>query len=136
MAIRMIEMEVDGHKWTCNTLPASKGWSASMQFLDIVAQPLVQMVAQQGESVQSEAFSTALGIFTSKLSDPRSLDLVKGLTSDLRKDGKPVNFDMEFAANYGLLLRIFVRLAKENFQSFLDENGTSAGQELVGMVSA
>lgn len=62
--------------------------------------------------------------------------LINTLLSGMEVDGKSVNIDEYFSANYGEMLEILEFALKENFSSFFTDSGMKARfLQVVGMIS-
>ena len=48
--------------------------------------------------------------------------LIKAMLYDIQKDGKKVNFDMEFARRYKVLFQVTKWVVQENFGDFFTGN--------------
>ena len=122
MAIKMCEVHLDGASWKFNTLSATKGLPAFTKFMHIVGEPLAQV---QGlldgidTEIDDNSMSKGIGLLTQRAADSDLLALIQTMLQGLLKNDSPVQFDNEFAANYGLLFKLFLYSAKENFGSFL-----------------
>lgn len=128
--------------WAMNNLPATEGLKALTQILGIIGEPLGALGEAKkssnaadllGMELSGDIIAKALAAIARNVADPKTIDLVKLLLSGLRKDGKPVNFDLEFSGNYRLLLlELLPWSLKVNFADFLD--GESGLPSLLGRV--
>lgn len=125
MAIRKVDISIGGSIWEMNTLPATTGLSCLTRLAAIIGAPAGAAAGglkqTEGDllNLDAGAMGDAVAKMTLQLADPSTLDLVKTLLTDLRKDDRKVEFDDYFAANYGELLELLAWSIRENFGSFL-----------------
>lgn len=78
------------------------------------------------QEITPELASNVLGSMGMALAKPGTVPMVKQLLSDLFKNEGgifiPVNYDVEFAANYGVLSQLVMFALKVNFESFFVGN--------------
>src|SRR5688572_5104551 len=137
MPIRAITMSTtapDGatEEWTINTMGAAQGMQTLFKLIELIGEPLGHLGASglgskpNGEDKNSmesvnlgeKGLAIALGALAKNLGKPEAYALVTTLLSGLRKNAKSVNFDMEFAERYGLVLQLCAWILKENYGSF------------------
>jgi len=122
MAIHMCEVNLDGASWKFNTIPGLQGVSTFAKFMHLVGEPFFRvkgLLNGLDADIDEEALAIGIRILTERAAEGDLPGLIQTLLQGLLKDGKAVQFDNEFSANYGLLLKLFVYSAKENFGSFL-----------------
>lgn len=122
MPIKAHEIEIDGHTYLLNTLPAGRGLECFTRLLGLIG-PAIGGHAQEA----AENAGDMAGKLLAAIGKPEAAKLMRELVSGLRKDSRSVDFDLEFAANYGVLLRLVTWSLELNFGSFLGENGALAG---------
>lgn len=132
MTIKLEKTTIGGTQWGLNTLPASDGLVAVTQLAAIVGAPVGAVaggVSKDTSFMDLDAgmLGEALAKMTQRLAEPSTIQLAQLLLKDLQKgNGKgglgPVDFEMEFAANYGTLIQLLAWSIRINFSSFFDGN--------------
>ncbi len=132
MVVKLEKTTIGGTQWAINTLPTSDGLTAFTQLGAIVGAPagtLAGGISKETSlaNLDSGLVGDALAKMTLRLADPSTVQLVQLLLKDLTKaNGKggfaPIDFELEFAANYGTLLQLITWSIKINFASFFDGN--------------
>ena len=106
--------------WTCNPFMGTTGVGYLKRLFKIFGQSFSVLIEQEdGEG----GLGKAINLLTENLDKDDVVDLVKKLVASTTKDGKPVNFDTEFAARYDVLLKVVSFVVKENFGSFFQNSG-------------
>ena len=134
--IRKIETTIGGDTWSTNTLPAFKGLAVTTRIAAILG--AAGGVLGASGTDENELVGRAISALTARLDEPKTIETVKTLCAELRKNSKPISFDLEFSGNYGTLVRIIAWLIKENFESFLDAKDQFAtwGQAVMQSIPA
>lgn len=79
-------------------------------------------------TVDSSAITGAVNLFVANLDKVDAAQLVQDLIKDsVLKNGQPVQFNTEFAANYGALIKVLTAVLTENYSSFFGESGLDLG---------
>lgn len=131
MAVKMITTNIGGAKWEMNTLPATTGLSCLTQIAAIVGAPAgAAASAAKGKEklmdLDVSIMGDAVAKMTERLAEPGTIDLVKTLLTDVRRNDKKIDFDDYFASNYSDLPSLIGWSLKENFGSFLAGNALLA----------
>ena len=122
MAIETKHLTIGESNWTTNTFTASTGIGLLKRLLKVGGEAFAVISEYQGE----DTIPKAVSLLVTNLDNDDVVDLIKKLTSTVQKDGKDVNFDIEFAGNYGTLFKVLQFVIKENFGSFLEINATQS----------
>lgn len=132
MVVKFEKKTICGEQWGLNTLPASDGIGAVTQLTAIVGGSLGSLAGKVGKKttladLAPGVLGDAVSKMTLQLADPSTLQLVHTLLKDLQKgNGKggyePIEFETEFASNYGALTELLVWSIKINFASFFEGN--------------
>lgn len=148
MATQAIKYERTGpegaERWEMNTLPATVGLKVLTQLIGMLGKPLgiLSGIKSDGDGatsvlgmeVSGDMIAKAFSAISESIDDPRTVDLVTTLLSGLRKNGRAVNFDVDFAGAYAVLLFELVPWAlKGNFADFFD--GASGLPAFVGKIT-
>ena len=82
--------------------------------------------------LKADALGEAASKMAEQLDDPKTVESVKLLLTGLRKGDQPIEFDLEFSGNYGVLVKLIAWCLKENFGSFFaDSAGLAALKDKV-----
>ena len=133
MSVKQVKIDIQGDEYTFNTFPATKGLAYLTKLLKIVG-PAFGKLTAGNEPVAGEedvSFSQAVEILVENLYKEDVTALVKAMTSGVTKNGMQLEFDQDFAGNYGVMLQILVAIIKENYSSFFTGNGIS---DIIGVI--
>jgi len=123
MPMRLHEIQIGADQWSVNSLPATSGLVTSGKLASLVGPSLSAMgdaSTGEGLDITDSLAAKAVGALLGQMSDPKAVQVIKELLPDIRKNGKPITFDLEFAEDYGALMRLVGWAIKFNFASFLD----------------
>lgn len=135
-----------GITYSLQALPATRGLAAFTSLMRIVGEPAGHAAAGLSQSsgdvdIGESSLGQAVGALTSRLSEPGTIELVKELLADLQKHEpnstmSRVNFDMEFAQNYGVLVELIAFAVELNFSSFLGASAVATrwGARIQGLI--
>jgi len=129
MPITTHTVQAGGCAWTFTTLPATQGLEVFTQLTAIMGAATGQLsggfkpgLDMADQDIDPNVLGAALGAVGMKLAEPGTVAMIKALLQSLQKGTppalQPVQFDLEFAGNYGTLLAILRDALKANFQSF------------------
>lgn len=107
------ETTMHGATWTLNTLPGTEGGEAFFKCMAIAGGSVREASVEGPE----ETLLSVMGGFASKLGEPGTMPLIKKLLGTLHKDGAPVKFDIEFAANMETMIDLTLWAVEINFGS-------------------
>jgi len=120
--IKLHTVAIGGSSWSLNTLPADKGLVLLSWLGKVIGGPIASKAgASIGMSAEIDLGSAA-GAVLAELGDPKTSEMIQLLLSDLRRDGKPVSFSVEFSGDYGTLAAIVQWALGVNFSSFFVGN--------------
>lgn len=124
-------------EWSLTTLPTTKALEVLTFIADVIgesgarlveiARMFKQMTSEEDEEqsildapIDGRVFGEAVSALTGKLRDPRTVEVIKTMLSTLRKNGKQVLFDAEFAGQRLALIPPMVQWSMElNFSGFI-----------------
>jgi hypothetical protein len=112
--IKQTTFEHNGSTYTINTLPASKGLSVMKDCMKLGGASIREYLAAGDEQ------SAIGGVIEGLVANMDNVDiekLLKNLVSTVSKDNMAINFDNEFAGNYGDLFKICKEVFTHNFGS-------------------
>ena len=113
--------EIKGKEFQIELLPAGEGIAVAHR-LSTVILPLVSFDTEGGIDLDFGKLASSL---TTSLGDKELLQVIKKLLKNLCVDGKGVDFDDYFQANYGELIKILTFAFEKNFGSFFEGLATS-----------
>lgn len=126
------EFDVDGIKYSSTKYAASRGLKLSVRLLKLIGKPagILAPVFSNKESLKDllasdldmNVIGEAIGALVGQLDADDVVDLARELlaTTQIIADGKyrDVNFDLDFAGNYGSLLKLLQKVVEFQFASF------------------
>lgn len=119
-------------EYRITTFPAFKGLSYLQKLLKIVGPAIGEIFSKASAEggdisdlvLEEEALSFAIKELTTNLDKENVAQLVQDMIKDgVTKGGQPVNFNQEFAGNYGNMAKLIGVIIKENYSSFFGEGG-------------
>lgn len=126
MVLKLETTTIGGVKWSMNTLVATDGLAAVTQLAAIVGAPVgtVAGAAKKGSvlDLDTGVIGDALAKMSARMAEPETVALAQLLLKDIRKQDKQIDFDIEFAGNYGVMTQLLAWSIKINFTSFFDGN--------------
>ena len=127
-----IEVTYGESEYRITTFPAFKGLTYLQKLLKIVGPAIGEIFSKasaEGGNVsdlvlEEEALSFAIKELTTNLDKENVAQIVQDMIKDgVTKGGQPLNFNQEFSANYGSLVKLLGTIIKENYSSFFGEGG-------------
>ncbi len=132
MAVKFEKTTIGSTQWGMNTLTTSDGIAAVTRLSAIVGSPAGTVAGGVGKDtslmdIDAGLLGDALAKMTQQLADPSTVQLTQLLLKDLQKGNvtggyAPIDFELEFAGNYGQLVKLIAWSIKVNFSSFFDGN--------------
>jgi hypothetical protein len=118
---------IDGVEWSIVPFTTGKGVSLWVKILGVAGESMTSFFSAQNEG---EAYNQAMSLLMKNIHKEDLNKLMKELLASLRKDGVEIinQYDIEFAANYGLLFKLVWFAIQENYKSFLDILGATASE--------
>jgi len=126
------EVTIGDVEYRVTTFPAFKGLTYLQKLLKIVGPAVGEVFAKAATSedgaasfdIEDEALSLAIRELTTNLDRDNVAQLVQDMIKDaVTKGGQVPNFNQEFSANYGALVKLLGVIVKENYSSFFGESG-------------
>lgn len=112
--IKQEQFEHNGHTYTINTLPASKGLSVMKDCMKLGGSSIRGYLSAGDEQ---DAMGAVIEGLVSNMDSVDVEKLLRNLISTVNKDNMAINFDSEFAGNYGDLFKICKEVFSHNFGS-------------------
>ncbi len=121
MIIQDHEVNINGETFLIQPFPAFKGLVHLKKLVKIIGPSMSSLFSDETDvkedSVDISNISTAVGLLVENFEDSDVENLIRDLIKSVSKDGSPINFDTEFMADYGKLLKLVVEVIKANYGS-------------------
>lgn len=133
--IQTKEKTIDGKLIAVTQFPARHGFKIKARLAKLLGPALASAAAavqggNKGSLLEADVDIAALGAAVStlvaSLDSDSTLDLVMGMLTSTRMDGKEVTdsvFDMEFAGNYATLYKVLAFVVEVNYGDFFGKGG-------------
>ena len=129
--LRTFEHTYAGTTYQITLFPASKGMRILKTLIGLFGPSLASVFGSvaavtsgTGNAViEDTAISAAVQLFVDNLDKVEVESVIKDMVNGVLVGGQPINFDMQFAGNYGALLSVLTAIVKENYSSFFGEGG-------------
>lgn len=135
MSIESKDILIGDSEYTITQFTTSKGLKYLKQLAKILA-PSFAALAENNDVtntdvrnaiedgvVSSDGLVKAVHLLVENMDKEDVVELVKNLVNGVRKDNKDINFEIEFAGNYGELIQILVEVCKYNYASVFQNGG-------------
>lgn len=116
---------IGGDEWSHNPFSATTGIGYLKRLFKIFGQSFSVLIDATDPEAE-DGIAKAVALLTDNIDKDDVVQLVKALTFGVKKNNKEVNFDIEFAANYGTLFKVVTFIVKENYGSFFPSNATAS----------
>jgi hypothetical protein len=135
MSIESKDIIIGESEYTITQFTTSKGLKYLKQITKILAPSFAALsegaeatnmdihAAIQDGTVQTESFSKAVNLLVENMDKEDVVELIKNLVNGVRKNNKDINFEMDFAANYGELSQLLIEVCKYNYSSVFQNGG-------------
>jgi len=87
------------------------------------AEQSVDLQDPNNATLQSDNLLKAANLLVENMDKEDIVELIKNLVKGVRVDNKELNFEMDFAGNYGELLSVLTQVIKYNFSSVFPNGG-------------
>lgn len=118
---------IGSEEFVINTLPATKGLKVLKQITKLVGPAFSELIKGEKDS-NVNPVSLAMEKLFDNLDSVDVESLVKELVAATSKGSLAVNFDMEFAGDYGKLFALVKEVVEFNFGSVFTLLGSEAGE--------
>ena len=106
--------------YECSQFGTTEGLGIWAKLIGIVGPGMAKAIGGLGDGgVEPDKLSEALTALLGKMEEKEVVTLIKRMCANVRRDGKAINFETEFAANYGTLVRVLWMVIRLNYSSFL-----------------
>lgn len=112
---------IDGDEWSVNPFPATKGAGYLKRLFKVFGKSF-SVLLEVGDV--EGGITRAVELLTDNLDNEDVVSLIVELTKGVKKNGKEINFDLEFSARYDLLFKVVKFIVMENYGSFFPKSDT------------
>jgi len=126
-------------EYSMTTFTASKGLTYLKQLVKVLAPSFAAMAESAGSEVtsndiknavldqtlQADALSKAVTLLVENMDKEDVVQLIQNLVASCRRNGKDINFNIDFAGNYSELMQILLEVCKYNYASAFQAGGLS-----------
>ena len=111
-------IEVGGEEFRIQPFPAFKGLVYLKKLVKIVGPSLASALGEDGEVKEGSLnLDKAIELLVQNFDGDGVETLIKDLIKSVTKNGQPLNFDIEFMADYGKLFKLLTEVIKVNYGS-------------------
>lgn len=128
--MKSTELVVGDETYIVQSFTASTGLKHLQKIMKLAGPSLAAFFSEASEGAEGEmtldssVINEAVSLFVANLDKVDAAQLVQDLVKDsVMKNGQPVQFNTEFAANYGALIKVLTAVLTENYSSFFGESG-------------
>ena len=124
MAVSTVNVNIKGTEYSFNTFTGTKGLKYLKQIIKVIGPSLTTFFSNaDSEGVEAFALEKAVELLIDNLDVVDVEKLIIDLLKDVQKEGVPVNFDLDFAANYKVMFLLLIEVVKANFGDFFQDGG-------------
>jgi len=124
MVIEDKVLEIDGTEYRIQPFPAFKGLVILKKLTKIVGPSITTLVSSaDGDGVDIANAEKAIELLVENFEGEGVENLIKELINSVSKGGQPIQFDIEFMADYGKLLKLVTEVVKVNYGSVFQLGG-------------
>lgn len=135
MSIESKDILIGDNEYSITQFTTSKGLRYLKQLLKVLAPSFAALsegtevtnmdvkAAIEDASIQTEAFVKAVNLLVENLDKEDIVELIKNLCGSVRRNNKDINFEVDFAGNYGELAQVLVEVCKYNYASVFQNGG-------------
>lgn len=127
---RTQERNIDGIAYVCSQFPATKGLKMLHRVGRFISGPLSALAGdlKPGQKVSAldmstESLGKAIEAFFDSCDENTFENTVKDLLTSTTREGRPINFDIDFAGQLGHLMKVLAFVLEVNFKDFFSGIG-------------
>lgn len=129
MGTRAHQKKIKEAVWTVNSYSTSKGIRLTQTLLSIAGESIGALIDKsnqaKGDATLLDAeFSELIAKAIKNLKEHDLNELLKDIINHPLKDNKEIDYDSEFAENYGALVELVKFCLQVNFSSFFPASGS------------
>ena len=128
--IQQIDVHIDGTDYKITQFKATQGLAIEVKLVKLLGPAFMELqkVAQEdSENGQEAVLSSAINTLIMQMDKVDVVSLVKELLSGVTKGTAAINFDMEFAGRYGVMIELVKEVLKANFADVFSKLGLGIG---------
>lgn len=124
MIIEDKEIEIGGETFRIQPFPAIKGLVILKKLTKIIGPSMTSLLTStDGETVDLSNAEKAVEMLVANFDGDGVETLIKELMASVSKKGQQLNFNIEFMADYGKLLKLVLEVVKVNYGSVFQLGG-------------
>tara|TARA_R110000823_G_scaffold261418_10_gene382203 strand:- start:9684 stop:10079 length:396 start_codon:yes stop_codon:yes gene_type:complete len=127
MIIQDHEVTINDETFVIQPFPAFKGLVNLKRLVKIVGPSMTSLFNLEAEvteeNIETANISQAVSLLVENFEDNDVENLIRDLVKSVSKNGTPLNFDTEFMADYGKLIKLVVEVVKANYSSVFQLGG-------------
>ena len=113
-------IEINGSRFETTQFSATKSLKMLHRLGKILGPSLSQLAGMNQGDIQADRIGAALGSLFSNCSENEFESTVKELLTTTTKDGRQINFDLDFAGDMGSLFKLLGFVLKVQYGNFLN----------------
>ncbi len=110
--------QISGDEWTVTAFTGTKGIDLGIQLLSLLGDSIFELLTKQDKTIDDNELKAAFKPLFANLEKQNVSQLIKELLSNTLKNSKPINFDLDFSANYKTLMQVLTFVIKTNYADF------------------
>lgn len=124
MGIRSVDVSINDQTYTYNTYTAKRGLNVLRRLTAIVGPGFAKLTAGvEDETVGPDTIPEVVTSLVSRMDSDEIENLILDMTNEVYRGNVPIDFNMEFAGNYGTLVQLLISIVKENYSSLFTQSG-------------
>ncbi len=127
MVIEDKVLTIEGEEFRVSPLPAFKGLVYLKKLTKIIGPSIAAAFGTDEEKAKLEEGSfdvkSAVELLVENFDDDSVEVLIRDFMKTVTKNGQPINFDIEFMADYGKLFKLVTEVVKVNYGSVFQLGG-------------
>jgi len=110
--------QINGDEWTVTAFTGTKGIDLGIQLLSLLGDSIFELLTKQDKTIDDNELKSAFKPLFANLKEHNVSQFIKELLSNTLKNGKAINFDIDFSANYKTLMQVLAFIIKTNYADF------------------
>lgn len=115
---KSVTQQINHEEWTVTAFTGTKGIDLGIQLLSLLGDSIFELLTKPDKTVDDIELKSAFKPLFANLEKHNVSQFIKELLSNTLKNSKPINFDMDFSANYKTLMQVLAFVIKTNYADF------------------
>lgn len=130
---------IGDNEYSITTFNASKGLKYLKQLVKVLAPSFAAMAESTGteitstdikdaiadQTIQTGSLSKAVNLLVDNMDKEDVVELIQNLVASCRCNNKDINFNIQFAGNYGELMQLLLEVCTYNYATVFQAGGLS-----------